>query len=254
MPLKLSTKVRSPGKPGARMSKIFKAAFKDAQPKIVALIVDRVGAEATKVFKSMAPIYIDALNRPDSVKLTEDGIEVQLTTKTAQAMEGGADAFDIKKAMLAKTTKFSKSGVPYVDVPFTHTPSGTSGTTPLPVNIKRAIDARAESEGTSTTRLPARTSGKKFTRTLLTGGKRKKQKVRHKRGIHDDLVRRGKPSRRSSASYSTVRRISAKSSASSWMHPGFKGAGLLKKTLPKLKPEIRAILSDSIAKVTGGKR
>lgn len=262
MRLKLSMKTLSPGKTGAVVSRVLQAAFKDAQPKIAALIIDRVGAEANKVFRGMAPLYLDALNKPDSVKLTDAGIEVGLATKIAQAMDDGAPAYDLKRALLAKSKKSSKSGVPYVDVPFKHTTSGSRGTTQLPAAVKKAITERAVNQSArgsvKTTRLPMKTPGKKFTRTLLQkrsgvpGFKRTKQSVSHKRGLHDDLIRtsrKGKGGARGSVSYSTIRRISAKSSPSSWRHPGFKGAGLLKKTLPKLKPEIARILSDSIAKV-----
>ncbi len=247
------------------MTRKLKAAFKDAQPKIAALIIDRVSAEANRTFKGMAPLYTDALDKSDSIKLTEDGVEVKLATPTAQAMESGAPAYDLKKALLSKAKRFSKKGTPYVDVPFKHTTSGARGTTQLPAEIKQAITARARIQAEDggapqTTRLPMKTAGKKFTRTLLQrrrflpGFGKVKQSVEHKRGLHDDLIRQRTPGRagsRSSVSYSTVRRISAKSSPSSWWHPGFKGSGILRKTLPKLKTEIRAILTDSLAKMKG---
>jgi hypothetical protein len=263
MRLKLSMRTLSPGKTGGTVSRLLKAAFKDAQPKIAALIIDRVGAEANKTFRGMAPLYIEALNKPDTVKLTDAGIEVQLGTKIAQAMDDGAPAYDLKRALLANTKKSSKTGTPYVDIPFKHTTSGARGTTQLPAAVKKAITARAANQSargsTQTTRLPMKTPGKKFTRVLLKrrsgvpGLGKVKQSVSHKRGLHDDLIRTRTKGRggRGSTSYSTIRRISAKSSPSSWWHPGFKGAGLLKKVLPKLKPEIAAILSDSVAKVRG---
>ena len=261
-------KVISPGKEGNRVIRTFKAAFKDAQPKIAALIIDRVSAEANKVFRTMAPFYTEGLNKADSVTLAEDGVTVKLGTKISQAMERGVGAYDLKRALLAKAKHFSKTGTPYVDVPFKHTTSGRAGTTQLPAEVKRAITARAaiQSTGnsaTQVTRLPRKTQGKKFTRTLLKarplglGFRKVKQAVQHKRGLQDDLIRRRKKPRgasRGSTSYTTIRRISAKSSTSSWYHPGFKAAGLLKKTLPQLKPDIAAILKDSIAKVKRGNR
>lgn len=245
------------------MSKLFKAAFKDAQPKIAALIVDRVTAEANKTMKEMAPLYTEALSKPDAVKLTDEGIEISLGNKVAQAREAGSAAWDIKKEMLAHATKFSKDGSPYVDVPFKHTTSGTKGTTMLPLGMKRAIDSKAAMQSSSknaaqTTRMPMKTKGKLFTRVLRKekkGGIRLvKQAVQHKRGRHDDLIRTKAAGKRGSVSYSTVRRISAKSKPGSWWHPGFKPAGILKKVLPKLKPEIQTILKASLAKVSGGKR
>jgi hypothetical protein len=260
MLLKLSMKTLSPDSTGGTVARRIKAALKDAKPKIAALIVDRVGAEANRVFKTMAPFYIEALNQPDSVKVTDESVEVVLSTKIAKAMESGSPAYDLKAALLAKAKNFSKAGIPYVDVPFKHTTSGARGTTQLPAAVKKAITARAanQSVGRSaapTTRLPTKTPGKKFTRMLRDPIHIKaKQSVQHKRGIRDDLIRRrtkGAKGSRGSVSYSTIRRISAKSSPSAWWHPGFKGAGLLKKTLQKLKPEINDILRDSIAKTKG---
>ncbi len=132
MPLKLSTQIRSPGKAGGKISKIFKAAFKDAQPKIAALLVDRATVEANKTLKTLAVVYGEALNKPDSIKLTDEGIEIQLVSKIAQAVEGGAAAWDMKAEMLAKAKKFSKGGVPYIDIPFKHSTSGARGATKLP--------------------------------------------------------------------------------------------------------------------------
>jgi hypothetical protein len=264
MPLKLSMKILSPAKPGGKMSRIFKAAFKDAQPKIAALIVDRVTTEANRVFKTMAPLYTEGLNKPDTVKLTDGGITVALGTKVSQAMETGASAWDIKKAMLAKAKKFSKQGSPYIDVPFKHTTTGSRGSTRLPAAVKAAIDAHAPSPGSSgaratTTRLPMKQKARRrFTRLLRDDIHGKvSQKVKHKSGLQSGLIRRstrGTKKAPGATSYSTVRRISMKSNTSSWWHPGFKEAGILKKTLPKLKSEIRAILVASLAKVTGGKR
>lgn len=266
MRIKLSTRTLSLGKTGGKVARVLKAAFKDAQPKIAALVIDRVTTEANKTFKDLAPLYVEALNKPDSVKISEDGVEVKLATKIAQAMDDGAPAFDMKKALLAKAKKFSKKGVPYVDVPFKHTTSGARGTTQLPAAVKQAITARAalqqsSGQATQVTRLPMKTPGKSFTRVLfkkrflIPGLKKVEQKVQHKRGLHDDLVRRRTKvkGQRATVSYSTVRRITANSAASSWWHPGFKGAGLLKKTMPKLKTEIDTILRDSISKVRGGK-
>jgi hypothetical protein len=78
----------------------------------------------------------------------------------------------------------------------------------------------------------------------MPGTKQVKQKVRHKQGIHDNLTRHR--SAGAAASYQTIRRISAHSSASSWWHPGFKGLKLLQKVVPPLMDDIRDIVRDSL--------
>ena len=251
MPVKMSVTIATPKAAGAKLTKVYKAAMRDARPKIAALIVDRVGAEAKKHFKTLAPLYTKALERADAVKLTEDGVEVTLKSKIAAALEDGASAYDLKAALLKHARRVSKSGVPYVDVPFTHTTSGTRGMR-LPSSVKKTINAQPI--GTSgVARLAQRTQGKKVKQTFnqksVDGGITRKKRVYTRRsGLHDGLIR----TKTSDGSrYATVRRISANSDPASWMHPGFKGSHILKKTLPKLRRDIEAIVKEAVVKTKG---
>lgn len=244
MQLKLKTSILSPARLGRILKPAFDKAMADAKPKIAALIIDRVEAQAGKELRRMAPRYKIGLSQPGSIKITPEAVEVTLMDPVAAAIEGGASGFDLKRVMLSKTKKSSKTGIPYVDVPFSHQAGD------IPSGMRKAISRKAAAEGTSTTRLPSKSPGRKFTRTLHKqrvfgvpfGTKR--QKVAHKRGIHDDLTRHSAGPR--SASYQTIRRISAKSSASSWWHPGFKGLKLFKKVLPPIKADILDIVRDSL--------
>lgn len=216
----------------------------NAKPKIAALIIDRVEAQANKDLKRLASRYKAGLRHPESIKITPSGVDVVLKDPVAAIMEDGASAFDIKRQMLSKAKKFSKKGIPYIDVPFAHQARS------IPSGMRKAISRKAAAEGTSTTRLPSKTPGRQFTRTLhkrtlgIPFGT-KKQKVAHKRGIHDDLTRHsGGPKK--GASYQTIRRISAKSAPGSWWHPGFKGLKLLKKVVPSLNADIQDIVRDSL--------
>lgn len=146
--------------------------------------------------------------------VTAGTITITFHDPVLRAIEFGVDAFDIKAKMLAKAVKTSKSGVAYVDVPFTHAAS----------SVPKSIKAKLKNNS----RLHMVTPGKAFTRTLHFKGGTQKQKVAHARGITDDIMKQG-------GKYTTIRRISANSPPSSWWHPGFKGRMLLKKLDPRIQ-------------------
>jgi hypothetical protein len=250
--MKMVMTVASPKAAGAKLGKVYKNALREARPRIAALIRERVGAEAKKHFKTLAPLYIKAIEKPSAIKMTDDGIEVTLGSKIAQALEGGASAYDMKNALLKHAKKTSKSGVAYVDVPFTHTTAGAAGTTKIPFMMKRAIN-KLTLNTAGTARLDQKTAGRKVKKTFYQkatdGGMSKtKQVVQHKRGLHDGLTR---TKTAQGSRYSTVRRISANSDPSSWMHPGFKGSHILKNTLPKLRRDIEQIVKEAVGKTKG---
>jgi len=230
-----------PIKLGRVLKPALDKAMADAKPKIAALIIDRVEVQADKLLKRMAPRYKRGLSQPESIKITPQGVEITLKDPVAAIIEEGGTAYDIKKVMLARATKFSKTGAPYIDVPFDHAAGE------IPSGMKRAISRKASQGGTSTTRFPSKTPGRSFTRTLH---KRKlgvpftsKQRVTHKQGVRDDLIRHSSGGRNT---YQTIRRISSKSPPSSWWHPGFKGLKLFKKVVPPLKDDILNIVRDSL--------
>ena len=113
--------------------------MRDARPKIAALIVDIASGRGQRsTSRRSTPLY-QALERP--TQSTHRGQRrVTLKSKIGRARDG-ASAYDLKTRS-SNARRVSKSGVPYVDVPFTHTTSGTRGMR-LPSSVKddqRAAD------------------------------------------------------------------------------------------------------------------
>ena len=241
-------------------------AFRDAQPHIAALITQRVIAEADKANKGSADLYRKALAQPDAITFSENKIEIRLSSKMLVAVENGATSFDMKRIMLQKAKKFTKDGSPYIDIPFQHAAQKGQNAPGLPKDVYSAIKAATKKSVATLVnngvpkdvaklapvRLRTTTPGKVFERTLNIGGQQFKTVVEHKRGIYDDLLRTAvQGSKKVITKYQTFRRISANSAATSWWHPGFKGAHLFDRILNRLRPDISAILHDSYKIVKG---
>jgi hypothetical protein len=244
MILKMSIKTLSPIKMGRILKPALDKAMASAKPKIAALIIERIEAQASKSLSRMANRYKQGLNKPESIKITPTSVEVVLLDPVAAVIESGGSAYDIKKVMMKGAKSSSRKGIPFIDVPFTH----AAGDVPSGMRKAIARKAAAAGGGTRPTQLTGNTPGRKFTRTLhrrvlgVPFGT-KKQKVTHKQGIHDNLIRHGSGG---SVGYQTIRRISANSAPSSWWHPGFRGLKLLQKVVPPLKDDIMDIMRDSL--------
>lgn len=245
MRLKLSTKIPSLTSSPllARLKPRLERAFDLARPKIQALVVDRVALLADKELHTTAKKYVAAVQESGAVEVKLDAITIKVTKPEVIALDRGMSSFDMKRRLLAHARHFSKTGEPYVDIPFQHKASE------VPAVIKQQAAARAKASGMDTVRVPGRTSGKSFTkethRVSVFGMRTRSVNVEHKRGIHDDLIRHKATGART-ARYVTIRRISGKSSPSSWLHPGFKGLRLLDKVLPMVRPDIVRVLRDSL--------
>jgi len=267
MPLKWS--IRIPSHASSAISRKLKPAVekatKMAMPRVAALIIDHASSEADRRLNTMAAEFKAALHQPDAITVTDTGIEIRLTTQLARSLELGGSSFDIKAKMLTHAKHFSKDGAPYIDVPFQHAASaGASRMSALPPAVRAAMThavatakATAIKAGASkseaaaqTVRLKQRTPGKVFERTLVVGGKTLTTRVAHKRGIHDDLIRTAVAGAgRAVTKHSTIRRISSKSSPTSWWHPGFKGVGIFKAVMPQVRKDVEAIIRDSFKSV-----
>jgi hypothetical protein len=251
--VKLSIKVpASSGRAlAAKVSKVYaRAVVGIARQRITALVVDRASTTVDKLVPDFAPRYKAALRKPGAVGVTDKEVTIMISDPAVKAVERGAQAFDMKAALLAHG-KPAKGGGVYVDVPIRHKP----GSVPQAMRTAARRAARVLG-GVGEVRLPAKTAGRSFTRQLnrgpisqALGSKPKTQAVQHKRGVHDDLIRRSTRGRGGgiSARYATVRRISSRSSASSWWHPGFKARRALDGVLPGAKREIATIIRDAVA-------
>ena len=259
MRLRLSIKIPSSSN-GVVSSKVSRAAGRAlsiARGRIVPLVVDRAQALVTKEAPAMVNRYVKALAAPNAVVVTDKDVTINITDPLVLGVERGTKAFDLKAKLLAHATKSSKKGGPYIDVPFTH----KAGT--VPTKIRAAASRAAKSAGgAAEVRLSMKTEGKSFTRQLQRGRigqalglKAKKQEVKHKRGVHDDMIRSSASKGgggRSSVSYTTIRRVSMRSSSTAWWHPGFKAARVLDKVLPSVKRDISSIIRDAFFVVRSG--
>lgn len=251
MRVKLSIKVPSGAGAAlaAKAAKAYRRAVEAAAPRIASLVVDRGSAAADKLALDFAPRYKAALRKPGGVTVTEKEVAITIADPVVVAVERGAAAFDMKQKLLARG-KPAKGGGVYVDVPLGH----RAGT--VPQATRTAMRRAARSFGVSEIKMTTKTEGRAFTRQLNRGpvsqalgvGPRR-QEVRHKRGIHDDITRRSTRARvdRWSVRYTTVRRISSRSAASSWWHPGFKARRALDDVLKGAKRDIAGIIRDTVA-------
>ena len=133
-------------------------------------------------------------------------------------MEKGAPRFDLKEKLL--------KGRLFVNVPFRHGAPGSVNFKPMPVTehslMRDAI--KAASSATRRVRGPA---------SMPTG-----PRAGHKRGIYDDmLAQKHRYEKSTGITYTTWRRLSATSDASSWFHPGFKPLRLF----PGVADEVRKL-------------
>lgn len=257
MRVKLSIKI--PSSSGrivaAKVTDAYARALAGAQARITALVVDRGSVAADKLAPGFAPRYKAALRARGAVDVTTKAVTITVTDPVVKAVERGAESFDMKAKLLAHG-KVSKSGGVYVDVPIRH----KAGSVPQAIRTAARRAAAKTSGVVGEVRVSRKTPGRSFTRELHRGPASqalgigpKRQEVQHKRGIHDDLIR--KSSRTGgggwSASYTTVRRISSRSSPTSWHHPGFKAHRVLDGVLPGARREIAGIIRDALSSAKG---
>ena len=257
MLVKLSIKIPSSsgGVLSAKVAGAFARALDVARPRIQALVVERASTIVNKLVPDFATRYKTALRARGAVDVTEKAITITITDPVVKAVERGSEAFDMKPGLLAHG-KPAKGGGVYVDVPIQH----KAGAVPQATRTAARRAAAKTSGVIGEVRVPRKTEGKAFTRDLHRGPVSqalgigpKKQEVKHKRGIHDDVIRRSSRTRGGgwSASYVTIRRVSSRSSPSSWHHPGFKARRALDDVLPGAKREIAVIIRDAFSTTRG---
>lgn len=192
-------------------------------------------------------LYVEGLAGEDSVTVQgEDRIVVKLTTDEAIGVEKGYPSYSIAQKLLAKATKHGKDGTPYVDVPFEHDKNE------LPPKVAAHMRALVKlSPPGAIVRSELKSPGLAIRKTLQPSGKR--LRVQHVSGLHDDLLRipgrkatKGKAARK--AQYLTIRRVSARSDPSAWIHPGFRGVQLFTKVKQGAAKAIVKLMDDVFTK------
>jgi len=228
--------------------KRVRAATATAMPQLGALMLDRLTTAAHQALNTTAPDYVRGLQQPDSLDVTDSAVTVVLVGALPQALEKGFNAFDLKAKLLQHAKHFSKSGSPYVDVPFRHgTRQDATRLQAMPPAVMAAMrKVVKETAPGEQARLRMVTPGREFTRNLRFGDRMIPTRVQHKRGLYDDMIRMVSPATPNSGQYRTIRRISEKSDPTSWWHPGFRGVHLFDKELPAAEPELKRILVDNL--------
>lgn len=253
MRVKLSIRIPSSDRQAIadKVSRAYaRAVIGSARDRIVSLVRDRAAIAADKLAPDFAVRYKAALRAPGAVEVTEKAVTITVSDPLVVSVERGMAAFDMKPKLMARA-KAGKSGSLYVDVQIRHRP----GSVPQAIRTAGRRAARS-SGGIGQVRLPAKTEGRAFTRTLQRGPiaqalgvAPRKHEVKHKRGVHDDLIRDAKRGRGGGTvvRYTTIRRISLRSSPSAWWHPGFKARHVLDEVLPGVRSEVGRIIRGAIA-------
>jgi len=258
MRVKLSTRVPSSsgGVLARKASAAFAAAVASAGPRVAAIVRDRAATAVGKLAPEFARRYKAALAAPGAVTLTEKAVTIETADPVVVVVERGRQGWDMKPALLAHG-KPSKDGGMYVDIPMTHKP----GSVPQATRTAGRRAARSIG-GVGTVRLPRTTPGRSFERAVHRGSLAqalgigpKRQSVQHKRGVHDDVIRRSRrgPGGGTLVRYTTIRRISTRSPASAWWHPGFKARRVLDDVLPGARRDIAAALRAAVTEVRGAR-
>jgi len=256
MRLKMTLKIPSSSKGLVtdRVTRTFSRAIASARSRIVPLVVERAQAIVTKEAPALATRYQKAIAKANAVEVTDKDVTLTISDPIVVAAERGTKAFDMKAKLLAHATKSGKNG-PYIDIPFTHKAGS------IPASVKAAASKGSKMAGNAAAvRVATSTPGRSFTRSLQRGSigqalgfKARKQNVQHKVGIHDDMTRKAtKTGGRTSMSYTTIRRVSANSSSTSWWHPGFKAAHVLDKVMKGVRGDVAAIIRDAFSTVRSG--
>lgn len=216
MPRKTNTQVPSAGfksaaeKVAAKGRKSVFKAFKAAE----SLIEDRFGEYADRhLGPENARLYKQGL----VVTAQQDPLEVtaKMDNEVSEALEEGYPAFDIKQAMLSSgSTKTAKDGSQYVDVPFSHSAAS------IPRGIKGALDRAAA--GSRSGGIQARLEPGRVHPSVHTAGM-----VKTKRD-----------------GYKTFRRISSKSPAQSWIHPGYAGIHAARMLVHDITEQVMRMVRD----------
>jgi hypothetical protein len=211
-------------------------------------------ALATTVTR-MVPVVVTALSRvadaklhrtaklykaelPESITATSTGLKIELTG-VARDLEIGYPARDMKQEMLSSPkAKTGADGGKYIDVPFRHaTNEKAVRYQGMPQEIKNRVMAAVKTE-----RRSAAEEGRAERNPLRVTGKLPAQSPKHATSIHSDMMRVARQAgSRVSSTYHTIRRLSSKSDAQAWWHPGFSGIRALRDVKSELEQAMKAI-------------
>lgn len=209
----------------------------------LAVVKDKWGREAQKKLHSTRQDYLRGLSFEKSLQYPLNGDyltgAVSLIGETANALEKGYSAFDMKKGFgMSDKIKTNSKGGWYLTIPMRHgTPNTYQWGKPIPEDIYSF--AKKLEEGKS----------------LNIKGDNLKSWAgyTHKNNIYDGLTKVVKAYEKANQSqYVTFRRVSSESEVNSWMHPGFGGVKIAESLKPLAEKTLKTILDKNMKATFGG--
>lgn len=211
--------------------------------RLVPAILGQVGevaryewAKAAKSkLKSTAGLYISSLS---SVEVKRNIATITLHGKLPNMIEQGCSAYDLKVGLLKSSkVKKTKTGKPYITVPFSHTApgGGNRGLLTMPRPVYRL--ASRLNVGGGGLNLPVKLSGYGI-RSKLSQDLTKFGNYTWKSSPYQGMVKVQKGGR---AGFTTFRRVSKNSDPSSWIHPGFPGIFASETAVNKIQNQVSII-------------
>jgi len=190
------------------------------------------------------------------VEYIDGGAIIALEGWLANAVEEGADPWDLKQQLLkGRTVREGKNG-PYAIVPFRHGSPTSRGT-----SFQRVGAAYGASKGGPLTDEAASALGKKIWSASTKAAKRKaggegsgrvagglagKLKAHHRTDIFEGMQKQAGNERM------TFRTVSARNDASAWMHPGIEGRHLFRDAEAEIPATAKAFLERALKSLGPG--
>jgi hypothetical protein len=248
--MKTSVKL-TPSRLVAKATSRYRGAVARAMPAVAAYTLDRIGQIVNTRLHRTAFLYMEGLHADEALQVTEDSFSIELQG-TAQQLENGFAAFDLKEALLTgPNAKRSKDGTLYADVPFRHgAKANATRLKGMPLHIKAVVDKAVRRQARAAQRAGKPSPAEMRVTGRIAGGTYRQQRrntdgststvnVRRKTSIYSDMLRIKSGS---SAMYKTFRRVSERSKAQSWWHPGFAGVHAFKQVRDDVRNVLRQVL------------
>lgn len=187
----------------------------------VADVAKNTYAEAIRLaqakLKTSKADYIKSL---DLETVGENSYLLSLNGKMANMIETGFGSYDMKPGLLnGPNSKVTKKGVRYNTVPFSYNPFGKSPLSEKGEQLRSQVMQLIKQEGIKKTIVDPNTGRPVQGRAATV----KNTDVKNLVGlVKYQFTNPG--SKRTSSQYMTFRRVTSNSPATSWIHPGYKGA------------------------------
>lgn len=233
----------------ARLSRKAREALTATTQRMAPIALNTITRYASTKLRHTADAYIAAL--PDSIHIEENALLIELESP-AREIELGYPARDMKPGLLnSANVKTSKDGSKYVDIPFSHKystfPEAIQSRVNRSIRRERASAAEQDRQEQNPLRVTRKLPGSEHTQSRRDKrGRTKDVTVSRKTSLWSDMIRTA--AKAGKASYETIRRVSSKSDAQSWWHPGADGVHVLKLVKDELKDVMAHIFKDEMMK------